>query len=273
MKQISKPEIIEQFSHGKISDNSYSEDRALISEHAYGVIDGSKGPGYLEPDMIQVILDQAQKTICSLDPQVTPRILVDDLTANVLDIKKQFGFSDIRYTGAFGFVVYIPAKHEIWRVADCPFRYHGKTYLNEIELEFIAARQRAVFIEAMSIRGMSQKEILASEEYANSFSTFFAPLLDFANQRDHKYGFGSINGLEVPEKFIQVFNLPDNLEELVLTSDGYPVVHDNLEASEAALAQIIARDPFCIDENCTSKGLMLGQCSFDDRTYLRLKLQ
>ncbi len=264
--------IIEQFTRGKVTDDSYNEDRLIIGEHVVGVIDGSRGPGHLETEMIQEALDKAAEYLKTIPPDTTPRDMVDALTDILAQTKKYHKLNNVRYTGGFGIAVFFPRQRQIWRVGDCPFRYDGKTHLNEIEVEFIGARQRSVFIHAMLVRGKTQEEVLKSEEYANAFWPFFSPLLDFANNSDHKFGFGVINGLHVPDKFIQVFDIPYNANELVITSDGYPEVCNTMQSTEEALANILELDPLCINENITSKGMMPGQISFDDRTYLRIAL-
>ena len=42
--------------------------------------------------------------------------------------------------------------------------------------------------------------------------------------------------------------------------------------SEAALARQIERDPQNVSEFIATKGIVEGNCSFDDRAYIRLRL-
>ena len=203
---------------------------------------------------------------------VTPREIVSMVSDLLACTKQRFGLAERRHTGGFHMVLYVEPKRQIWRVGDCQFRMGGRTFTNELEVEAIGARQRAVLIAAMQMRGMSDDAIMASNAYRDIFMPFFAPLLDFANRTDHPLGFGVMNGLPVPDSFIQVFDIPAGVTELVLTSDGYPQVFDTLAETEDHLAGLMQRDPMCISEFQTSKGLMPGLCSFDDRTYLRLRV-
>lgn len=57
--------------------------------------------------------------------------------------------------------------------------------------------------------------------------------------------------------------------EIVLASDGYPFLKPTLAASEAALAEQIANDPHNIRSFIATKGIVEGNKSFDDRTYIR----
>ena len=57
--------------------------------------------------------------------------------------------------------------------------------------------------------------------------------------------------------------------EIVLASDGYPFLEPTLAASEVALAEQIANDPQNIHSFIATKGIVEGNKSFDDRTYIR----
>lgn len=60
--------------------------------------------------------------------------------------------------------------------------------------------------------------------------------------------------------------------EVVLASDGYPFLKPTLAESEAALLHLIAHDPQCIHDFIATKGLVAGNKSFDDRTYIRFRV-
>ena len=60
-----------------------------------------------------------------------------------------------------------------------------------------------------------------------------------------------------------------SLSEVVLASDGYPFLKPTLAASEAALVEQIANDPQNIRSFIATKGIVEGNKSFDDRTYIR----
>ena len=57
--------------------------------------------------------------------------------------------------------------------------------------------------------------------------------------------------------------------EVVLASDGYPFLKPTLAASEAALVEQIANEPQNIRSFIATKGIVEGNKSFDDRTYIR----
>ena len=59
-------------------------------------------------------------------------------------------------------------------------------------------------------------------------------------------------------------------DEVVLATDGYPVLCPTLQATENALAQLLHDDPLLIHHYQATKAHMHGNNSFDDRAYLRV---
>ena len=61
--------------------------------------------------------------------------------------------------------------------------------------------------------------------------------------------------------------------EIVLATDGYPFLKPTLAESEAALRELLRQDPMLVSLYQATKGIMQGNCSFDDRAYLRVKIE
>ena len=61
----------------------------------------------------------------------------------------------------------------------------------------------------------------------------------------------------------------DSGAEVVLCSDGYPVIEGTLAKSEMTLAALLEQDILCINELRGTKCVAYGNYSFDDRTYVR----
>ena len=78
-----------------------------------------------------------------------------------------------------------------------------------------------------------------------------------------------IDGFPIYREGVKVVSLEKDSQEIVLASDGYPFLKPSLAESEAALEHLIAHDPQCIHEFIATKGLVAGNKSFDDRTYVR----
>ena len=82
------------------------------------------------------------------------------------------------------------------------------------------------------------------------------------------YGYPVLNGRGIHLEHIIKYKVKVG-DEIVLASDGYPVIKPTLEQSETYLKTILERDPLCIKEFITMKGLVPGNNSYDDRAYVR----
>jgi glycerophosphoryl diester phosphodiesterase len=56
---------------------------------------------------------------------------------------------------------------------------------------------------------------------------------------------------------------------VILASDGYPELFDTLQETEEHLQKIIQEDPLCYKLQSLTKAVYPGQCSYDDRSYIR----
>lgn len=86
------------------------------------------------------------------------------------------------------------------------------------------------------------------------------------------YGYGALDGSAVPEPFIECISVPDDAQRLVLVTDGYPFIHDTLQATEEALAELTARDPLGITDWPRPLGVGPLIDAFDDRAWIELDL-
>lgn len=88
---------------------------------------------------------------------------------------------------------------------------------------------------------------------------------------DQRFAFPVFDSFPVRMKQVNIFPVGD-AEEVVLSSDGYPHLYSTLHESECYLADILEKDPLCMRLYKSTKGVQKGNCSFDDRAYLRIKI-
>ncbi|WP_033495630.1 hypothetical protein [Bifidobacterium biavatii] len=89
----------------------------------------------------------------------------------------------------------------------------------------------------------------------------------FANRRG-EYGYFVFDGFTDPTYLIRMVPVNPG-DEVVLASDGYPLLRPTMAESERELNRLRRDDPRLIRDYRTTKGFVPGQESFDDRTYLR----
>lgn len=285
--------IIESSIIGKKSPEA-CEDGMVVTDDFIAVIDGStsKTPKHLNPDMkngryammlISEYIQEELKADASVDE------FCQGVTAYIYNkVYEKLGVEERlkehpeeRLTASA--ILYSRTKDEVWMVGDCQAIIAGKLYENGKPYEQEIARKRVELIE----QGLSPAEARKQIE----------PLLIKAMLSGQNQTYTVIDGFPIYREGVKVVSVSDSCSvqdsvpasdsvpcsgsvsasgtisvsssEIVLASDGYPFLEPTLAASEAALAEQIANDPQNIHSFIATKGIVEGNKSFDDRTYIR----
>ena len=285
--------IIESCIIGKKSPEA-CEDGMVVTDDFIAVIDGStsKTPKHLNPDMkngryammlISEYIREELKTDASVDE------FCQGVTAYIYNkVYEKLGVEERlkehpeeRLTASA--ILYSRTRNEVWMVGDCQAIIDGKLYENGKPYEQEIARKRVELIE----QGLSPAEARKQIE----------PLLIEAMLSGQNQTYTVIDGFPIYREGVKVVSVSDSCSvqdsvpasdsvpcsdsisasgtisvsssEIVLASDGYPFLKPTLAASEAALAEQIANDPQNIRSFIATKGIVEGNKSFDDRTYIR----
>lgn len=275
--------VIESKIEGKKSPES-CEDGLVVTADFIAVIDGStsKTPHHLSPDMkngryAMVLISEY------IQHELKPESMVEDFCEGVTSyiynkVYRQQGIEEQmqahpeeRLTASA--ILYSKAKNEVWMVGDCQAIIDGKLYENNKPFEDIVARRRVELIR----QGFTPQEARKTIE----------PLLIQAMLEGQNKTYTVIDGFPIYQKGVKVVSLnapqknvetdvadslPLPTKEIVLASDGYPFLKPTLTESEEALAHLLAYDPQCTHEFIATKGIVVGNKSFDDRTYIRFQI-
>ena len=283
-KHVNTMKIIESNIIGKKSQEA-CEDGLVMTDDFIAVIDGStsKTPKHLSPDMkngryammlISEYIQQEMKADATVDE------FCEGITAYIynkvylpMGIEEQLRLHpEERLTASA--IIYSNQKKEVWMVGDCQAIINGKLYDNSKPYEQEIAQKRVELIA----QGLSPAEARKQIE----------PLLIKAMLSGQNQTYTVIDGFPIYREGVKIVALKMKLasnsietysqeylkpvsspNEVVLASDGYPFLKPTLAESEAALAHLIAHDPQCIHDFIATKGLVVGNKSFDDRTYVR----
>ena len=276
--------IIESKIVGKKSQEA-CEDGMVITDDFIAVIDGStsKTPKHLNPDMkngryAMMLISEYIREELKADASVDD--FCQGVTAYIYNkVYEKLGVEERlkehpeeRLTASA--ILYCRTRNEVWMVGDCQAIIDGKLYENGKPYEEKIARKRVELIE----QGLSPAEARKQIE----------PLLIKAMLSGQNQNYTVIDGFPIYQEGVKVVALKtkpvsSSIEtyfqeqtkpiaspnEVVLASDGYPFLKPTLAASEAALAEQIANDPQNIHSFIATKGIVEGNKSFDDRTYIR----
>ena len=291
--QVDIMKVIESSIIGKKSPEA-CEDGMVVTDDFIAVIDGStsKTPKHLNPDMkngryAMMLISEYIREELKADASVDD--FCQGVTAYIYNkVYEKLGVEERlkehpeeRLTASA--ILYSRTRNEVWMVGDCQAIIDGKLYENGKPYEQEIARKRVELIE----QGLSPAEARKQIE----------PLLIEAMLSGQNQTYTVIDGFPIYREGVKVVSVSDSCSvqdsvpasdsvpcsdsvsasgtisvsssEIVLASDGYPFLEPTLAASEAALAEQIANDPQNIHSFIATKGIVEGNKSFDDRTYIR----
>lgn len=292
-REVDFMKIIESSIIGKKSPEA-CEDGMVVTDDFIAVIDGStsKTPKHLNPDMkngryAMMLISEYIREELKADASVDD--FCQGVTAYIYNkVYEKLGVEERlkehpeeRLTASA--ILYSRTRNEVWMVGDCQAIIAGKLYENGKPYEQEIARKRVELIE----QGLSPAEARKQIE----------PLLIEAMLSGQNQTYTVIDGFPIYREGVKVVSVSDSCSvqdsvpasdsvpcsdsvsasgtisvsssEIVLASDGYPFLEPTLAASEAALAEQIANDPQNIHSFIATKGIVEGNKSFDDRTYIR----
>ena len=164
--------------------------------------------------------------------------------------------------------IYSEAHHEVWLIGDCQCLINGQLYENGKPSEKLFAQQRADIILKALANGADMKDFQTEDAGRKAI----LPAL-IESMKGQNKTFAVIDGFPIYEPGIKKISTPSSsATEIVLASDGYPFLEPTLEASEQRLQEQLSHDPLNIKTFKATKGVMKGNLSFDDRTYIRFRI-
>ena len=295
--QVDIMKVIESSIIGKKSPEA-CEDGMVVTDDFIAVIDGStsKTPKHLNPDMkngryAMMLISEYIREELKADASVDD--FCQGVTAYIYNkVYEKLGVEERlkehpeeRLTASA--ILYSRTRNEVWMVGDCQAIIDGKLYENGKPYEQEIARKRVELIE----QGLSPAEARKQIE----------PLLIEAMLSGQNQTYTVIDGFPIYREGVKVVSVSDSCSvqdsvpasdsvpcsdsvsasgtffvsssEIILASDGYPFLEPTLAASEAALAEQIANDPQNIHSFIATKGIVEGNKSFDDRTYIRFSVE
>jgi glycerophosphoryl diester phosphodiesterase len=164
-------------------------------------------------------------------------------------------------------VVYSRLNREIWMVGDCQCLINGELFDNPKPTEAELAAMRAAEVKRLLATGMTQEELLQNDI---ARPTIIPRMLETMQQQNITYSV--IDGFPIDRLHVRIIPLDFRPWEIVLASDGYPVLCPTLQESEEMLSKQREKDPLNIGEFQATKAFHPDFNSFDDRSYVRLKV-
>ena len=250
------------------------EDAYCISSSYIAVFDGAtpktafrfadgRTPG-------QVAAQTLAQATAHLDPQLSAREAID-LLSDALRQALQ------GHSGEASGVIYNALRREVWSVGDCAFAFlhrdgRFETFQGHKQIDILLSEWRSAILRSFLSRGlMTIADIQQADPGRRIIQPFITRQTLYQNisPTANSLAFGVFDGQRIPDAFLHVTPLPDDVTDIILASDGYPELFPTLEESEAHLARLIEADPLCIGPLLGTKGIQAGNTAPDDRTYIK----
>ncbi|CDO03744.1 hypothetical protein BN988_02262 [Oceanobacillus picturae] len=274
--------IVEQFIQSKSGNIDQCEDTFYCNEHFAIVIDGAtnvsgrqfsgKSPGQLAAATIR-------DTFLQLNGKEDIIAIIQSINLNfqylykTLDIEAEILEKPyIRPSAAM--IVFSKFHNKVWMIGDCQCFYNDTLYQNIKRVDQVFEEVRSIIIKGELQAGKRLEELLEKDIGFELIKPLIQKQYNFQNATPiSTLSYGVVNGFSIPPELIKTLEVSQQTEFISLASDGYPRIYENLEKSEEELARLLLIDPLCIKENIGTKGVAKNNISFDDRTYLKVRIK
>jgi hypothetical protein len=260
--------ILEYFTEGKI-DNNQNEDGLFLSDNIIAVIDGvttktsNLYDGFKSGKIAKDILITALEEI---DAKMNLEETFKYLNNALKNYYEQYGKDGEFFSAQI--ILYNDYYKEIWNFGDCNCMINNVFYNHDKLYDEITSNARILYNEALLKQGYTINDLLNNDLGAEYIKPLLQAQYLFDNDSDSVFGYPILNGNNISLDKIITYKLNDGVE-VVLASDGYPIIENTLEKSELYLKKVLEEDPLCMNLYKSMKGLKPGNISYDDRAYVR----
>ncbi len=274
--------VEEQFIQSKTGNPDDCEDALHINEHFVAVIDGATSKtarrwnretcGRTAVKIIRQALDEMPGDYTARQAADLMTSLVHTCYTDYNALEEVQRDPNQRITASCAAVSL--SRQEVWLIGDCHFLLGSHYIGNPKRIDQMLSEIRALVIELEIQKGVTLEQL---REYDRG-RAFILPLLQehtlFQNNvTAPEYWFPAVDGFTIPDAGIIITSIPESVTSIVLATDGYPVLQDTLKDTERILQEILQKDPLVFREYKSTKGMLHGYVSFDDRTYVKIRLK
>ena len=264
--------ILEKFIQGKESNPETCEDGLFIGEQMVAIIDGvttkgtylwdGKKSGRFAKDIIMEFLSKNVERYSAAELFHGMDYALKRSIENALGdlLRKDYPRASV--------IVYNDFYKEIWSYGDCQCYINNRVYTHAKKIDELNSDLRAFYLEYECLEGKNIEELIKDDLGRKQIEKNLLMQFAFENKAG-VFGYPVLNGQGIAESMIKVYSVEAG-QEIVLASDGYPVLKSTLEESERALQYILENDPLCFRVYRSTKGLKPGNKSFDDRAFCRI---
>ena len=255
---------------GKDGTNKENGDHIYEGEHFKAVFDGATPKGKRLWDGVPGDVF-ASRVLCEAMKNADPTFCSSDMISYLNDvIKKCYAERGVSFDELapeeqlqVSVIIYSRYRNEVWSFGDCSVKINDKIYKHTRAGDKLLSDLRAFYTELYLLK---HRDITDEDPGRGAILPLLKEFPSMANQAG-EFGYDVINGGDICTDHIVVYSVKPG-DRIILASDGYPELFDTLEETERYLFRMIEKDPLRIHELRGTKGVGLGNQSFDDRSYI-----
>lgn len=252
------------------------EDGMVITDNFIAVIDGSTSKSSKRYSFWYSNGAYCMRIISRYLKHAPKNLTFEQFAKGVtLAVRKHYKNSDMEHLATHpedrltaSVIVYSRLQRQIWMIGDCQCLINEEYYDNPKPMETVIADNRSKVAQRLLSEGVTTIDNLQTEDVSRRE---IIPLL-IESMKEQNRSYSVVDGFPIPMAHTRVITLDFRPWTIVLATDGYPFLKPTLEESETMLAQQLVQDPLNITAYKATKGLIKGNNSFDDRTYIRFTI-
>lgn len=266
--------ISETFLQGKENNPLTCEDGIFISDKIIAVIDGATSDGellweghrsgcYAKEVLLRCLAGMGEESF------MTGEDVLAKLDAALWQAVAAQGREDVaalEYPRA-AIIFYNDDTKEVISYGDCQCSINGVVHSGTKRIDRLNEELRAFVLEYELLQGRTVGELKENDTGRAAIMDNLKKQCVFENVPG-PFGYAVLNGRGIVPSLIKRYKVSPG-DQVILASDGYPVLGKDLEESEEYLRAKLKTDPLCFREIPSTKGMRRGNVSFDDRALCR----
>lgn len=268
----------EKYLLGKQGNHLLCEDAIYVGKYFVAVVDGAtsksdfefndKKSGKIASELVVDAISNFSESI-DIDSAI---IQINSVIAKYYKNNGLYNHMESNKTDRFTAcaAIYSDYRKEVWLIGDCQCMVNGIIHKNDKYIDEVLANTRALYLQLAIINGASVEGLLFKDIGRDYIMPLLIEQSTFQNYPDemNPYTYSVFDGFPIVYKHVKRLEVKNSI--VVLATDGYPKVCNDLQSSEFYLRDILQNDPLCMALYKSTKGMVKENLSYDDRAFIRI---
>ena len=272
--EFSKYVVEQAYSVSKSGMYSDNEDGYFFNDKYAVIIDGATDKYNLSINGLtggQIIRDSILDVVQSLTGNESFEETISTIQNHLV---AKFPISNFAPMSASAIIVNF-IRNEAYVVGDCQLIIDNDYIDNRKAIDSIIAKKRSDIDVNLLSHGSTIEQLMEFDIGREQILPLLKEQKKYEN-KEVEFGYSVFNNTlnDIQSMISLSKKIPiNNKKEIILATDGYPFLSSSLDDCEKNLKFLIEEDPLLIYKFKSTKGLKKGNISFDDRTFIKIRIK